>query len=270
MKALLLNFADEEEEFTRCLQRLGCTVTLNPAWEQGVDAAFVHTLRSLSEVSPYIHALCHLFVQRHTLSPEGLLQLEKLVAEAGVKLQFSALPLYEWRIFDAKLLVGEVKFVQVYSDFEYDKPLSAKDLCAEALAVAGVVKAKLSKAERLRATVPHSANLLGLRTDFVNAASAYFWLSSAAFSARRELRLFGSSGVAAVDVLKREVSVKTLDGKATSMPFLSKAESREREIADFAAALHGKEQPAISAAEATVQQEIVQRSQLGIAQDLGM
>ncbi|MDR1342783.1 MAG: hypothetical protein LBK18_05960 [Prevotellaceae bacterium] len=263
MKTLLLNFADEKEEFTCCLQRLGCAVTLNPAWEKGVDAVLVHTLRSLNEVSPYIHALCHLFVQRHALPPEELLQLEKLVAEAGVRLQFSASPLYEWRIFDVKQLVGEVKFVQVYSDFEYDKPLSANDLCTEALAVAGVVKAKLSKAERLRATVPHSANLLGFRTDFVNAASAYFWLSSAAFSARRELRFFGSSGVAAVDVLKREASVKTLDGKATPMPFLSKAESREREIADFVAGLHSKEQPAISAAEVIVQQEVVQRSQLG-------
>ncbi|MDR1417463.1 MAG: hypothetical protein LBJ57_08635, partial [Prevotellaceae bacterium] len=72
MKALLLGFANEGEELARCLQRLGCTVSAGDSWEKGVDVAFVHTLRSLTEVSPYIHSLCHLFVERHALPPEEL------------------------------------------------------------------------------------------------------------------------------------------------------------------------------------------------------
>jgi hypothetical protein len=259
MKALLLDFTDEKVEFVRCLQGLGCTAAFDNPQEKDVDMVLMHTLRSLNEISPYIRSLCHLFVLRHTLLPEELLQLEKLVAEAGVRLQFSATPLYEWRIFDLLQPVGEVKLVQVYSDFEYEKPLVATDLCTEALAVAGAVKAKLSKAEKLRGSAPGSFGALGLRTDFVNAACAYFWLSSAAFSARHELRFLGSKGVAAVDVPKRVASIRTLDGETLSLPFLSEAEGREREMADFVAGLRSNEQPFISTAEATIQQEIAQR-----------
>ncbi|MDR0687913.1 MAG: hypothetical protein LBF55_04395 [Prevotellaceae bacterium] len=259
MKALLLDFTDEKEEFARCLQSLGCTATFDNPQEKDVDMVLVHTLRSLSEVSPYVRSLCHLLVLRHTLLPEELLQLEKLAAEAGVRLQFSAPLLYEWRIFDLLQPVGEVKLAQVYSDFEYDKPLVATDLCTEALAVAGTVKAKLSKAEKLRGSASGCFGTLGLRADFVNAASAYFWLSCAAFSARRELRFLGSKGVAAVDVPKRTANIRTLDGETLSLPFLSEAESRERETADFVAGLRSSEQPFISTAEVAIQQEIVHR-----------
>jgi hypothetical protein len=262
MKALLLNFTGEEEELVRCLQRIGCTATFDVVQSSDVNMVLVHTLRSLTEVGPYVHSLCHLFVQRHTLLPEELQQLEKLVAEAGVKLQFAASQLYEWRIFDVLQLLGEVKFIQVYSDFEDDKPLTVACLHTEAQAVAVAARAALDKVEKLRTIVPGNINVLGFRADFVNTASAYFWSSSAAFSARHELRFFGSKGVAAVDVLKREASVKMLDGKTCSFPFLSEAEGREAELLSFVAGLHSEAQPLVSVAEAIVQQEILQRSQL--------
>lgn len=259
MKALLLNFTDEnneKEELIRCLQRLGCAATLNAA-DGDVSVALVHTLRSLAEASPYVHSLCHLFVQHHALLPEELQQLEKLVAEAGVKLQFSAPELYEWRIFDALQRIGEVKFAQVYRDFEGSTPLTAAGLRAEAMAVAAAARATLGKVEKLRAIVPRSVDVLGFRADFANTASAYFWLSSGAFPARHELRFFGSKGVAAVDVLRREASLKMLDGETLSIPFLSDAEGREKELQSFVDGLHSEAQPLISTAEAAVQREIV-------------
>jgi hypothetical protein len=262
MRALLLNFAHEKEEFARCLQRLGCTTTFDATRNGDVNMVFVQTLRSLTEAGPYVHSLCHLFVLRHTLLPEEAQQLEKLVAEAGVKLQFSAAELYEWRIFDVLQQVGEVKFVQVYRDLECNKPLTAADLHAETIAVASAVKAKLSKVEKLRAIVPNNGGVLGFRADFVNTASAYFWLSSGVPAARHELRFFGSKGVAAVDVLRREANIKMFDGKMLPLPFLSEAESREKELLSFVAGLHSEEPPFISIVEATVQQAIMHHSQL--------
>lgn len=258
-----MNFTNENDDFVRCLQRLGCATTLNATWDNAVsdvNMVFVHTLRSLTEAGPYVHSLCHLFVQRHTLLPEELQQLEKLVAEAGVKLQFSASQLYEWRIFDVLQRIGGVKFVQVYRDFESNKPLTTAELHTEAAAVSSAVKAKLSKVEKLRVAVSGNVDVLGFRTDFVNTACAYFWLSSGAFSARHELRFFGGKGVAAVDVLTRTANVRMLDGEMLSLPFLSEAESMEKELLNFVVGLHSEEQPFISVAEATVQQEIMQHS----------
>ncbi|MDR0415339.1 MAG: hypothetical protein LBH84_08010 [Prevotellaceae bacterium] len=258
MKALLLNFAHEEErkELTHCLQRLGCTTTLNGDEDKDVNMVIASRLNSLGEVSPYVHSLCHLLVQRHPLLPDELRQLEKLVGEAGVKLQFSDAKLYEWRIGDVAQLVGAVKLAQLYRDREGDVEQSAADLRTETLAVASVVKAKLSRVEKLRSTAA-CRSLLGFRTDFVNAASAYFWLSGTVFSERHELRFFGSRGVAVVDVLRREANVRMFDGKTLSLPFLSEGESREREVADFVARLRSKGQPAVSAAEMAVQREIL-------------
>jgi hypothetical protein len=262
MRALLLNFANEKEEFARCLQRLGCTTTYGATRDSDVDMVFVETLRSLTEAGPYVHSLCHLFVLRHTLLPEEAQQLEKLVAEAGVKLQFSASQLYEWRIVDVLQQVGEVKLVQVYRDLEGDTPLTAAALRAEAMAAASAAKAKLSRVEKLRTIVPHSVGVLGFRADFVNTASAYFWLSSGALAPRHELRFFGSKGVAAVDVLRREANIKMLDGAMLPLPFLPEAESREKELLSFVSGLHSEDPPLVSIAEATVQQEIMRHSQL--------
>jgi hypothetical protein len=257
MKALLLNFTNETEELARCLQRLGCTTTSDAAQDGSVGMALIHTLRSAEEASPHIHALRHLFVQRHTLLPDELQKLEKLAAEAGVKLQFSSSQLYGWRIFDVLQQIGEVRFVQAYRDVERSKPLAAADLHTEAMAAACAAKAKLSKVVKLRTAAPCCAEVAGFRADFVNAASAYFWLSSGAFAERHELRFFGSKGVATVNVLKREASLKTLDGGMLSMPFLSEAEGREKELSSFVAGLHSEAQPLTSTAEAAVQQEIL-------------
>ena len=262
MKALLLNFTTEKEDFVRCLHRLGCATTFGATPDSDVNLVFVHTLRSLTEVGPYVQALCHLFVQHHALLPGEAQQLGKLVAEAGVKLQFSASQLYEWRIFDVLQQVGEVKLVQVYIDFEGSKPPAVSGLHAEAMAVAGAVKAKLGKVEKLRAIVPRNVSVLGFRADFVNTASAYFWLSSGALTARHELRFFGSKGIAVVNVLKRAADAKAFDGEMLSFPFLSEAESREKELANFVAGLRSEEPPFISIAEATVQQEIMRHSLL--------
>ncbi|MDR0712453.1 MAG: hypothetical protein LBF67_08965 [Prevotellaceae bacterium] len=262
MKALLLNFTNEKEEFVHCLQRLGCEITYSAAQRSDVNMALVHTLRSLTEVGPYIHSLCHLFVLRHTLLPEELRQLEKLVNEADVKVQFASSKLYEWRIVDILQQLGEVKFMQAYSDFEGDTPLTAACLRTEAQAATVAARAALRKVEKLRAMIPGSANVLGVRADFVNTASAYFWLSSAAFAERHELRFFGDKGFAAVNVLTREANIKMLDGEIRSMPFLSEAESREAELQSFIADLHSEKQPFFSSAEAITQQEIMQQSQL--------
>lgn len=262
MRALLLNFTNEQEELVRCLQRLGCTPTFGATRDSDVNMVFVHTLRSLTEAGPYVHSLCHLFVQHHTLLPEESQQLEKLVAEAGVKLQFSAAQLYEWRIFDVLQQVGEVKLVQVYRDAEGNNPPTVSDLHAEAMAAVSAVKAKLSKVEKLRTIVPRNVGVLGFRADFISTASAYFWLSSGAFTARHELRFFGSKGVAAVDVLRRTAHVKVFDGKMLSLPFLSEAESREKELLSFVSGLQSEDPPFISIAEATAQQEIMRHSQL--------
>lgn len=126
---------------------------------------------------------------------------------------------------------------------------SVNDLQEEVLAVARLVRARIARVERVRSIVPCDFEVLGLRVDFANAASAYFWLGSGALMPRHELRLFGSKGLAVVDVLKRETSIKTLDGNFFTTPFLFEEESEEKELTDFVGNLRRRTPAFISVVE---------------------
>lgn len=249
MKALLLGFDHQTEKYENYLRRLGCTVVQAAMLEGEAGLVFMQNVRTLNEVTPYVQRLCHIFVGQHSLSSTDLQTLHKLAGEAGVQVHFSAPPLYRWSVPDLVQLLRDVKFVQVYKDFEDCKMLSVSDLRHEILAAVRLARARISRVERVRSIVPCDFEVLGLRVDFTNAASSYFWLGGGALMPRHELRLFGSKGLAVVDVLKRETSIKTLDGNFFTTPFLSEEESEEKELADFVGNLRRGTPAFISAVE---------------------
>lgn len=249
MKALLLGFDHRTEKYESCLRRLGCTVVQGYMPEGEVGLVLIQNVRALSDVKPYVQALCHIFIGQHSLSSTDLQTLHKLADEAGVQVHFSTPALYRWSVPDLVQLLHDVKFVQVYKDFKESKLLSISNLEEEVLTVARLTRARISKVERVRSIVPCDFEVLGLRVDFNNAASAYFWLGSGALVPRHELRLFGSRGLVVVDVLRRETSIKTLDGNFFTAPFLSEEESEEKELTDFVGNLRRGASAFISAVE---------------------
>jgi hypothetical protein len=250
MNVRLLGFDAQKEKYEECLKRLGCTPVHGDLPQGEVGLTLVRHVQALSDVKLHVQSLSHVFVQHHSLSSSDLRALRKLAGEAGVQVHFSAPTLYRWSIPDLAALLCDVKFVQVYKDYESAMPLLISDLRNEILAAACSVRIKISRAERVRSIVPCDFEVLGLRVEFFSAASAYFWLGSAAFTARHELRLFGSKGMAVVDVLKCETRIKTLDGNFFTTPFLSENESEEKELADFVSNLRRGIPAFVSGAEA--------------------
>ncbi len=250
MKVLLLGFENQMERYEGYLRRLGCMVTNGVLPEGEAALVFIQNVRSLAEVKSHVQALRHVFIQQHSLSSVDLQMLYKLAGEAGVQVHFSAPALYRWSIPDLVVLLRDVKFVQVYKDFDDCRSLSVNDLRDEILTAVRASRARVGKTEKVRSIVPCDFEVLGFRVDFINAASAYFWLGSAALSARHELRLFGSKGIAVVDVLKRETSIKTLDGNFFTTPFISEEESEEKELVDFVGNIRRGTPAFISAVEA--------------------
>ena len=263
MNVRLVGFEAQREKYEDCLKRLGCTPMHDDLPQGEAGLTLVRHAQALADVRLHVQALSHVFVQHHALSSSDLQVLHKLASEAGVQVHFSAPTLYRWSIPDLAVLLRDVKFVQVYKDYEAAAPLLIKDLRNEILAAACSVRAKISRTERVRSIVPCDFEVLGLRVDFLNTASAYFWLGSAAFTARHELRLFGSKGMAVVDALRCETKIKTLDGNFFTTPFLSEEESREKELADFVGNLRRGAPAFVSVAEAEVLRTVEEKMSNG-------
>ncbi|MDR2937378.1 MAG: hypothetical protein LBU92_00385 [Prevotellaceae bacterium] len=256
MNVRLLGFEAHAKKYEQRLKKLGCTLVHDGA-QPGL--VLVQQAKTLSELRPHVQSLNHVFVQQHSLKSSELQALYKLAHEAGVQVHFSAPALYCWSIPDLVHLLCDVKFVQVYKDYETAEPLQLKSLCNEILATACVVNTKIARVEKMRSVVPCDFDVMGLRVDFLNASSAFFWLGNAAFAARHELRIFGSKGMAVVDVLRREAKIKTLDGNFFTTPFLSEEEGEEKELADFVSKLRRGESAFISALEVEVLRSVEEK-----------
>ncbi len=227
MKALLLGFGEEQNAYARCLQQQGYTAATRMAPEDEVKVVLLRNVQCLAEVKPHVQALRHVFICRQSLPTGDLQTLHKLANEAGVAVQFSAPALYEWRLPEVLQRLGEVQLMQVYKDN------AGGSLQNELLLAARSAGARLGKVKQERAIAPPAFNVQGFRVDFTNSTSAHFWTSGKAAAARHEVRIFGSNGMATIDMLKREVAMAMLDNTSVALPFLPADKTIENELSDF-------------------------------------
>lgn len=259
MKAALLGFGERRAQYIEMLLRSGCKKVEVDYVPEDADLVLIANAQLLEEVAVYVQALKHVFILEHHMSSSDLYELDKLATEAEVFIQFSASRLYEWNIPDLQKLLRDFKFAQIYRDYSYNKQLLYSELYDEFLATIRLMNARVNNVVKVRSIVPCDFDVLGFRLDFSNVATAHFWLGSAAFSARHEIRLFAGNGMALIDVNSRKISIKTIEGAIFTSPFTSVSNAEEREIADFIQSIIREQKPLITAAEISTLKSVEER-----------
>ncbi|MDR1226254.1 MAG: hypothetical protein LBK47_05070 [Prevotellaceae bacterium] len=253
MKAALIGFGKQRGRYADVLLRCGCSAVDVDYVPEHAQVVLLSEVQELDKVLPHIQSLKHVFIKQHSLSSKDLQQIDKVASEAEVVVHFSAPKLYEWNIPDVIRLIGNVKLIQVYKDYDYAKKLHSSELKNELLAAACVVSSRISNIVKSRSIVPCDFEVLGFRIDFANVATAHFWLGSSTFTPRQEVRFFGCNGMVLLDDIARAVHLKTLDGTLFTTPFLSPADSEEKELMDFIQSIaRGRKQTLLSAVNAAI------------------